>query len=243
MSSCHVAPSTRRSSPILSTFRSQSRRSVHGAVLRPALAVTLIGRPSERGVGLLRKVHASAALPLPRRAGRCYIDAGAHRIVQTTGTREGESAMSTGAPRLAQEDRLPPEWRRSAYDRWLEAEGIPVVQDIAVSDLRRVEVASWRRVEARGAYIRLAGTEDTNSAYVLEIPPGGRTAAQRHLYEEFYFVVDGRGACEVWNQAGVRRTFEWQAGSLFSIPLNCFHRLYSGSGREPARLLGVTTAS
>ncbi len=150
--------------------------------------------------------------------------------------------MTNGGPRIAQEDRLPQEWRKSAYERWLESERIPVLSGIAVPDLRGVEVAPWPRLEARGAYIRLLGAEDTNSAYVLELPPGQRTAEERHVYEEFYYVLDGRGACEVRNQAGAKQSFEWQTGSLFSIPLNCFHRLYNGSGREPARLLGVTTA-
>jgi len=150
--------------------------------------------------------------------------------------------MADQKQRIAQEDRLPQEWRKSAYERWLEAEGIPVVSGVAVPDLRGVEVAPWPRLDARGAYIRLLGTEDTNNGYILEIAPGGGTAAERHLFEEFYYVVDGRGGCEVWNQAGGRQAFEWQTGSLFSIPLNCQHRLHNGSGREPARLLGVTTA-
>jgi len=144
--------------------------------------------------------------------------------------------------RVAQEDRLPQEWRKSEYERWLETEGIPVVNGIAVPDLRTVEVAPWPRVDARGAYVRLLGTEDTNNAYVLELSPGRRTAEERHLYEEFYYVLGGRGACDVRNQAGAKQSFEWQTGSLFSIPLNCTHRLYNGSGREPARLLAVTTA-
>lgn len=150
--------------------------------------------------------------------------------------------MDTGAGRVAHEDRLPQEWRASAYERWLQSEGIPLVTGVAVPDLRAVDVAPWPRTGARGAYIRLLGTEDTNNAYVMELPPGTPTEPERHLYEEFYFVLDGRGGCEVWNQAGARQAFEWQAGSLFSIPLNCFHRLHNGSGRSVARLLGVTTA-
>src|SRR5947209_4168868 len=163
------------------------------------------------------------------------------------GRESGRASPMTGGQktegqRIAQEDRLPQEWRKSAYERWLESEGIPVVSGVAVPDLRRVEVAPWPRLDARGAYIRLLGAEDTNNAYIAELPPGKATAPERHLFEEFFFVVDGRGGCEVWNQAGGRQAFEWQTGSLFSIPLNCSHRLHNGSGREPARLLGVTTA-
>src|SRR5579864_5285952 len=35
-----------------------------------------------------------------------------------------EAMRVTGEARIAQEDRLPQEWRKSAYERWLEAEGI-----------------------------------------------------------------------------------------------------------------------
>ncbi|HTD47419.1 MAG TPA: cupin domain-containing protein [bacterium] len=160
----------------------------------------------------------------------------------TGGQKPDRAEELSKGKRIAQEDRLPQEWRKSAYERWLESEGIPVVSGVAVPDLRRVEVAPWPRLEARGAYIRLLGAEDTNNAYIAELPPGKTTAPERHLFEEFFYVVDGRGGCEVWNQAGARQAFEWQTGSLFSIPLNCSHRLHNGSGREPARLLGVTTA-
>lgn len=72
--------------------------------------------------------------------------------------------MDDGGRRVAQEMRLPREWRKSAYERWLESEGIAVVTDAAVPDLREVAVAPWPRTEARGAFIRLLGTEDTNNA-------------------------------------------------------------------------------
>ncbi|MDR7481109.1 MAG: cupin domain-containing protein [Armatimonadota bacterium] len=138
--------------------------------------------------------------------------------------------------------RLPDDWGQMAYRRFLEAEGIPLVTGLAVDDLHAVEVAPWPRLDARGAYIQLTGAEDTDSGHILEIPPGRSTAPDRHLYEEVFLALAGRGTCEVWNQAGAHQTFEWQRGSVFAIPLNTSHRLHNGSGREPARLLGVTTA-
>ena len=137
---------------------------------------------------------------------------------------------------------LPQEWNRTAYRRFLEREGLPLLSGLAVDDLARVEVAPWPRVEARGAYIQLTGAEESDAAYVIEIPSGRSTAPERHLYEEVYFVLDGRGSTEIWNDRGARRTFEWGRGSLFAVPLNTHHRLHNGSGRDGARLLGVTTA-
>lgn len=137
---------------------------------------------------------------------------------------------------------LPQDWGRTAYSRFLEAEGIPVITGLAVEDLKRVELAPWARTAARGAYVQLTGTEDTNSAYVMELAPGASAAPERHLYEEVCFVLDGRGSTDVWDSRGQKTSFEWQKGSLFAIPLNAHHRLHNGSGRDTARLLGVTTA-
>ncbi len=137
---------------------------------------------------------------------------------------------------------LPKEWGRTAYRDFLERERLPLITGLAVDDLKQVEVVPWPRLEARGAYVQLTGTEDTDGAYVLEIRPGGSTAPDKHLYEEVFFVLGGRGSTEVWNTAGHRRAFEWQTGSLFAVPLNTSHRLHNGSGQEPARLLAVTTA-
>jgi hypothetical protein len=65
---------------------------------------------------------------------------------------------------------------------------------------------------------------------------------ERHLYEEFFYVVSGRGSTEVWQHDESRRqSFEWQAGSLFAVPLNAWHRLINSTS-SPALLLAVTTA-
>jgi oxalate decarboxylase/phosphoglucose isomerase-like protein (cupin superfamily) len=56
------------------------------------------------------------------------------------------------------------------------------------------------------------------------------------------FILDGRGSTTVWNDAGQRVTFEWKAGALFGIPMNCWHRHFNGSGQAPARYVAVTNA-
>lgn len=137
---------------------------------------------------------------------------------------------------------LPDDWGRSAYHDFLATEGVPVHRGLAVPSLRDIEVAPWDRLDAKGAYVQLDGTEDTNNAYILELAPGRSSAPERHLFEEVFFVVSGRGTCEVKSPTGERQTFEWQEGSLFAIPMNAEHRLHNGSGIESARLLAVTTA-
>ena len=132
--------------------------------------------------------------------------------------------------------------RKTPYEGWLEKEGLPVHRGFHMDDLRALKVEPWPRLGGRGAYIVLEGTDEEEGAYVLEIPPGKSTRPERHLYEEVIYVLQGRGATAVWNERGKEQTFEWQAGSLFSTPLNAAHQLFNGSGSEPARLVAITGA-
>lgn len=131
---------------------------------------------------------------------------------------------------------------RTTYEQWVETEGIPILTGFFVENLRTVPVEPWKRKGALGCYINLEGTGGTNNAYVCEIPPRSHTKPQRHLFEELIFVLSGRGATTVWQEGGNRQTFEWQAGSLFSPPLNAWHQHFNGQGQEPARYVAVTTA-
>ncbi|MFF3753250.1 ethanolamine ammonia lyase-activating protein [Streptomyces sp. NPDC002018] len=140
------------------------------------------------------------------------------------------------------ETELPAIKRPTAYEQWLTDEGLKVVEGLFIEDLRTVELGNWERRGCRAAVARLEGTEDVNDAHIIEIAPGGRTAPERHLYEEITYVVSGRGSTKVWNSAGAETTFEWNAGSVFSVPLNAHAQHFNGSGSASARFYTVTSA-
>jgi len=128
------------------------------------------------------------------------------------------------------------------YDRFMEAEGVPVYRGIGVRRVQDLPMMPWRRLGGRGSYIQLYGTEGLWGCYVVEIPAAGALNEERHLYEKVVLVVEGRGSTEVWQEGQTRRhAFEWQAGSLFTIPLNARHRLINAAN-APALLLCGTTA-
>lgn len=131
---------------------------------------------------------------------------------------------------------------RTAYQLFLEDEGLPVIQGFYIADLKTVPVVPWKRKGGLGTYVNLEGTGGVNDAYVAEIPPGGSLNAEKYLFEEMIYVLSGRGATTIWNEGGAKQTFEWQTGSLFSPPLNAWRQHFNGSGDQPARLLAVTNA-
>ncbi len=128
----------------------------------------------------------------------------------------------------------------SPYTRWVRAEGLDIIAAHYIPDLHTVELKPWARRGGRGVYINHEASRTSNDCYVCEIPPGGKLAPQRQLFEEMIYVIDGRGSTAVWNDAGQKLTFEWQKGSMFAIPLNAWHQHFNGQGKEAARFVAVT---
>jgi oxalate decarboxylase/phosphoglucose isomerase-like protein (cupin superfamily) len=131
---------------------------------------------------------------------------------------------------------------KTFYQKWVEGQGVPIIRDFYIEDLRKVELAPWPWKGGRGAILNLIGTGDINDAYISEIPAGGSLKPGRFLFEEMIFVLEGHGSTSVWNDENKKITFEWQPGSLFSPPLNTWRQHFNGSGTKPARFIAMTSA-
>jgi oxalate decarboxylase/phosphoglucose isomerase-like protein (cupin superfamily) len=128
----------------------------------------------------------------------------------------------------------------SPYTRWVADEGLDIIAAHYVPDLRTVDLKPWARRGGRGVYINHEASRTSNDCYVCEIPAGGKLAPQRQLCEEMILVLEGNGSTKVWNDIGGEVTFEWQAGSMFAIPLNTNHQHFNASGQKTARFVAST---
>ena len=123
---------------------------------------------------------------------------------------------------------------KSPYKKWQEKEAIPVYTGCFVEDTMTLPLEDWRRLGGKGAYLNLGGGEESDG-YIAEIPPREALNVEHHLFEEIIYVLSGKGATSIWQTGQAKQTFEWQAGSLFAIPLNAWHQHFNGSSAEPVR--------
>ena len=127
------------------------------------------------------------------------------------------------------------------YDAFMESEGIPVFRDIGISKVQNLPLFPWKRTGGKGHYIQLLGTETKWGCFVVEVPPAGALHPQKHMYEEIYLVVEGRGTTEVWQEGDTKKhVFEWQKGSMFSIPMNAWFRIVNATSGGALLLAGNT---
>ncbi|MBI4319660.1 MAG: cupin domain-containing protein [Chloroflexi bacterium] len=129
----------------------------------------------------------------------------------------------------------------TTYEKWQKEEGIPVHKGYHIPNLRSVEVQPWARIGGDGCFINLSDQEEDDGR-IMEIAPGGSLEPERHMFEELIYVVSGRGATTIWQADKGKQTVEWNAGSVFSPPLNSWHQHFNADGSRPARMLAVTSA-
>jgi len=132
--------------------------------------------------------------------------------------------------------------KADGYLDWLKKENIKVYEEYYFPSLEKIELGPWDRKGGKGAVIHIANRHIPNDCHVVEIKPGGKSEPEHHMYELQIYVVSGRGATTVWHDERQKQTFEWQAGSLFSLPLNAWYQNFNGSGNEPVRYIAVTNA-
>ncbi|MCH7654494.1 MAG: ethanolamine ammonia lyase-activating protein [Chloroflexi bacterium] len=140
---------------------------------------------------------------------------------------------------LSTMDRIDP------YYQWLADEGPRVIEGLYCRDVGAAELAPWPRKGVDGAVFNFDGFKGNpkgNDLHIIEIPAGGSTNPERHMYEEIVYVHAGRGATSIWHDEKAKQSFEWQTGSLFAIPLNAHFQHFNASGDQKARLFSVTTA-
>jgi mannose-6-phosphate isomerase-like protein (cupin superfamily) len=131
---------------------------------------------------------------------------------------------------------------KTPYREFIESEGIPIYTGIGVSNVRELDLGDWDRMGARGAYLYLDGNDGIKGMYVLEIPGGGQLKPERHLYHEFYLVIEGHGTTETWVEGSTnKRITEWQPGSLMYFPPNVMHRLVNATN-ERVMIIATTNA-
>lgn len=130
----------------------------------------------------------------------------------------------------------------SAYDTWVEAQGVPTISGSFVADAREVPVGPWKAKGALGVILQFSD-QRVADAYVLEIPAKQSTSVQRQLFEEIIVILEGNGSTEIWTKdGGPHRSFEWGRGAVFTVPINAFHVHHNSSGMNRVRYIALTSA-
>jgi gentisate 1,2-dioxygenase len=97
-------------------------------------------------------------------------------------------------------------------------------EDLMFEPTRMANIAIVVDPEA-GFNMRTIGT------LVAEVPPGKRSGAHRHIYEETNYVMGGQGYSIIEDQR-----FDWKKGDTLCIPVFSWHQHFN-TGKEPARFL------
>lgn len=129
-----------------------------------------------------------------------------------------------------------------AYEDWLEKEGVLVHKTFYIPNWAEIEVGPWERKGGQGAVVHIDNPHMPNDLHVVDIEPGGKSEPEHHMYEINFYVTEGRGATTVWQDDANKQTFEWKAGSLFTVPLNAWYQHFNASGSEKVRYTATTNA-
>ena len=94
-------------------------------------------------------------------------------------------------------------WIRPAtpYEIYMDEQNLPIHRGtVGFYDIRDLTLASWQRMGAQGAFIELNGCGGLQGMYVIEVPSAGVITPEKHMYEEIFYVLEGRGTTEIWSE-------------------------------------------
>lgn len=119
------------------------------------------------------------------------------------------------------------------YLDWTKREGVPVHEGWSV-DLGTAETAPWSRFGegCRGAFVHLTGRGDWVTLFLLDLPLGGASAPQRHLYDEVFCALSGNGSIALELTGARRETIDFSPGSVFGPPLNTRYRILAAPDQQ-----------
>lgn len=131
---------------------------------------------------------------------------------------------------------------RSAYEKWVAEEGVPIIDVPAGTDLLAItEHYPWDRIGARAIFLNQpVSMRGQVGAFLLEIPLKTSTKPIHHMYDEFLYILRGHGKIQVWIAEDNKVTADWQTHDLLAIPLNAWFQI-TNLGEEPAKILSVNS--
>ena len=93
----------------------------------------------------------------------------------------------------------------------------------------------------------------TLDVYIQEIPPGSRSGKHRHMSEETFYVLEGKGYdihqdpdvqigdIYSWEPKEETRRFDWDTGDLVYIPPMVVHQHFNADAEKQARIIVADT--
>ena len=108
--------------------------------------------------------------------------------------------------------------QRTYYERFMETEGIPVVDGYGVNAVRNISLKAWKRIGCDGAYLQLRGLEGIPGVYVGKLDAGATTCLSAIFTRKCIYMLQGEGVAEI--PAARSRA----AAIFFGAPAVCFRR-------------------